>query len=79
MEDSLKSGEPLETKEMWYNVTLHPQGHVDGAGMVIGAEVMGLDGFRIVEAGEGGRLRMVDGWHDKIEANHLALHHEWGH
>ncbi|CAN0200308.1 unnamed protein product [Ectocarpus sp. 12 AP-2014] len=79
LEESLKCAEPLETKEMWDNVTLHPEGHIDGMGMVIGAQVVGLDGFRVAEAGEGGRLQLVDGWHDKIEAKHLALHHKWGH
>lgn len=64
---------------MWDDVTLHPEGHVDGKGMVIGAEELGLDGFRVVEAAKGGKLRVVDGWHDAVVAAHLAIHREWGH
>lgn len=60
-------------------MTLHPEGHVDGKGMVIGAEELELGGFRVVEAAKGGKLRVCDGWHDAVDAARLAIHREWGH
>lgn len=53
----MRSPEPIETKEMWDQVVLRHDGHIDGQGMVVGDWVLGLNDDTIVEAGEDGNLR----------------------
>lgn len=57
---------------MWDKVTLW-------RGVVIGAELLGLDGFRIVSAQDGGELFPVDGSHDSTERITTASYPSYGH
>lgn len=78
-EEVVQSPEHIETKEMWDKVMRCAYGHVDGRGVVVGAQVLGLDGFRVVSSDKDGKLLPVDGRHDNTEVDHMALHHSYGH
>lgn len=51
----------IETMEMFKAVTLHRDGYYIGwRAVMIGAELLRLDGLRIVESDNGGKLTVVD-------------------
>lgn len=54
------SDHEIETKGMWRNVMLAPDGYLDKVAMMLLAEHFGLDGFRIVRARKDGLVEPCD-------------------
>lgn len=69
----------IETREMWELVTLCLHGYLDGRGLMIGAEILGMHEFKIVSADGDGNVRPVDGWFDSTVGVPMAIHHAYGH
>lgn len=78
LEQLLRGQDIIQTKKMWDAVHLHPNGHADAMGLVLGASLLQLRDFKIVHAGNDGRLVTADGCSSSTAGSTMALHHRWG-
>lgn len=69
----------IETMEMFKEVTLCADGYIDWRAVMIRAELLRLDGFRIVESNKEGKLLSVLGRHESTEGIPMARYYHWGH
>lgn len=69
----------IETMEMFKAVILCPDGYIGWRTVMIGTELLRLDGFRIVESNKEGKLLSTYGRHESTEGIPMARYYRRGH
>lgn len=74
-----KSNYDIKTMAMFKAVTLWHDGYLGWRAVMIGAELLRLEGFRIVKSDKEGKLVSTHGPHESTEGIPMLLFHHWGH
>lgn len=74
-----KSDYDIKTLAMFKAVTVCPDGYLGWRAVMVGAEILGLDGLKIVTSDESGKLVFVYGEHESTEGIPMIRFYSWGH